>query len=125
MRCFACECKDHRTADCSSRISTSHNELNSCFHLNYYYKCSSTGPDTKDYWNLLLHSQTTLQQPRGEGTDGKSTQIWQVECAIQELLKNTKKDIETEMETLKLKSQKIFKVLNGACMDVEIKDYCQ
>ena len=121
LRCFACNGRVHRTVDCPNRASTSRNELNSCFCWSYCYKCGSTGHDTKNCRNSLPRTQPS-QRSGGRSTGGPSTQNWQIACAMQVSRRTEKKETERGMDTLKLKAGKKIKMLNGACMEAEIKD---
>ena len=62
MRCFACDGIGHRAANCTSKASTSQNELTGHFHQSYCYKCRLTGRDTKNCRNVMLCSQPNNNQ---------------------------------------------------------------
>ena len=121
MRCFACNGRNHRAVDCPNRESTSWNELNSRFRQNYCNKCGSTGHDTKDFRNSSPRTQPT-QRSGGRSTGGTSTQNRQIACAMQVSRRTEEEEAKMGMDTLKLKTGEKIKVLNGACMEAEIKD---
>ena len=121
MRCFACNSRGHRAIDCPNRTSTSRNELNSRFRRSYCYKCESSGHDTKDCRNSSPRTQST-QRSGGLSTGGTSTQNRQVACAMQVSRRTEEKETEKGMDTLELKTGEKIKVLNGVCMEAEIKD---
>ena len=121
MRCLACDGRGHRVINCSNRASTSWNELNSRFRRSYCYRCGSSGHDTKDCRNLSPRTQST-QRLGGRSTGSTSTQNRQVACAMQMSRRTEEKEAERGMDTLELKTGEKIKVLNGACMEAEIKD---
>ena len=121
MRCFACDGRGHKAVDCLNRTSTSRNKLNGRFRQSYCYKCGSSGHDTKDCRNSSPRTQPT-QRSGGRSTGGNSTQNRQVACAMQVSRRTVEKEAERGMDTLKLKTGEKISVLNGTCMEAEIKN---
>ena len=121
IRCFACDGRSHRAVDCPIRASTYRNELDGRFRRSYCYKCGSSGHDTKDFRNSSPRTQLT-QRSRGRSTGRASTKNRQVACAMQVSRRTEEKKAKRGMEALELKPGKKIKVLNGACMEAEIKD---
>ena len=121
LRCFACDGRSHKAADCPNRASTSQNELNSRFRRSYCHKCGSTGHDTKDCRNLSLRTQPT-QRSGGRSSGDTSSQNRQIACTMQVSRRTEEKEAERGMDTFELKTGEKIKVLNGVCMEAEIKD---
>ena len=121
LRCFACDGRGHRAVDCSSRASTSRNELNSRFRRSYCYKCGSTGHDTKDCRNSSPSTKLS-QRSGGRGIGGASTQNRQIACAMQVSRRTKEKVAKTGIDALELKTGEKIKVLKGVCVKAEIKN---
>ena len=104
MRCCACDGRGRKAVDYPNIALTSWNELTSCFHQSYYYKCGLTRHGSKGCKNSLLRTQSTQRRPKGQSTDRILTQSWPFASAMQVSRRTKDKDTEAGMETLKLKT---------------------
>ena len=112
MRCLY-DGRGHKAVDCPTRASTSRNELNdhrSRFRRSCCCKCGSTGHHTTDCRKSLQRTHSTQQRLGVQDTGGISTQC------------RGKQKAKRGMDTLELKTGGKIKVLNGACLEAELRD---
>ena len=120
MRCYVCDGRDHRAAECPSKASTSRYEPFGHGCRSHCFKCGAMGYEAHECKTALQRFQPG-SRAKGRGPGGNPTQAQRVACAIQVPRRSDEKEAGLGMETLELKSGEKIKVLNGVCM-AEIKD---
>ena len=114
VRCYCCNGRGHQAVECPSTHARTHQGEAPSQGRNFHcFRCRAIDHEARDCWS----SQPAPQLRAGSG-DRLSTQTHRVACMMQVLKKLKEDKSEFEEEWLKLK----IKVLNGACMETEVKD---
>ena len=121
FRCFACDGRGHKAADCPSRTPAPRSEPVSRGRRSYCFKCGGMGHDARDCRSAPQRPQPGPRQ-EWRTANGNPAQTQRVACAMQVPRKKEKVESESGAETLELKSGEKIKVLNGACMEADIKN---
>ena len=118
MRCYYCDGRGHRAAECSFKHArVRRGEVPSRGKNFYCFRCGAIGYEARD----CRSSQRPQPAPRLRA-GRPSTQPHRIACVMQVPKKIKEDKPAIDEEWLKLKTGEKIKVLNGACMETEVKD---